>query len=33
MILLIFGSSCLYAMVALGVAVAAFKRESVLFRT
>jgi sodium transport system permease protein len=33
MILLIFGSSCLYAVAALGVAVAAFKRESVLFRT
>ncbi len=33
MILLIFGSSCVYALAALAVAVAAFKRESVLFRT
>ena len=32
-ILLIFGSSCVYALAALAVAVAAFKRESVLFRT
>ncbi len=32
-ILLIFGSSCVYALAALAVAVAAFKRESILFRT
>ncbi len=32
-ILLIFGSSCVYALAALAVAVAAFKRETVLFRT
>lgn len=32
-ILLIFASSCVYAAAALGIAVAAFKRESVLFRT
>lgn len=33
LILVIFGSSCAYALAALGVAVAAFNRESVLFRT
>ena len=33
LILLIFGSSCVYALAALGVAVAAFNRESILFRT
>lgn len=33
LILLIFLSSCVYALAALGVAVQAFKRESVLFRT
>ncbi len=32
-IVLIFLSSCLYAAAALGIAAAAFKRESVLFRT
>ena len=30
---IVFGSSCFYAAIALGVAVAAFKSESVLFRT
>ncbi len=30
---LIFGSSCLYAMIALAIAVKQFQRESVLFRT
>jgi sodium transport system permease protein len=33
LILLVFGSSCVYAATALSLAVAAFKRESVLFRT
>jgi len=33
LILLVFGSSCAYAACALGLAVCAFKRESVLFRT
>ena len=32
-IALIFGSTCVYAIVALAAAVAMFKRESVLFRT
>jgi len=32
LIALVFGSSCAYAAAALGLAVAAFKRESVLFR-
>lgn len=32
-ILLIFGSSCVYAAAALGLAVRLFKRESVIFRT
>ena len=32
-ILLVFGSSCVYAAAALSLAVAAFKRELVLFRT
>ena len=33
LLLLVFGSSCAYAATALGLAVAAFNRESVLFRT
>ncbi len=33
LILLVFGSSCVYAAAALSLAVAAFQRESVLFRT
>ena len=32
-LLLVFGSSCVYAVAALAVAVEAFKRESVLFRS
>jgi len=32
LILLVFGSSCVYAAIALSLAVTAFKRESVLFR-
>ncbi|PYK97748.1 MAG: hypothetical protein DME19_15120 [Verrucomicrobia bacterium] len=33
LILLVFGSSCAYAASALSLVVAAFKRESILFRT